>query len=118
MSTPSPLDECLLAQETTGNWRIVTVLCLVVILDITSIILLAIYGHCYFVNKAIHPNLKALIISLTFCFIIRNTLTLIRASRMLISGLVAKVGIFGTLGAKLNNDIIKTKLFKFLIKKF
>uniref|UniRef100_A0AC35GJI5 Uncharacterized protein n=1 Tax=Panagrolaimus sp. PS1159 TaxID=55785 RepID=A0AC35GJI5_9BILA len=83
-------EQCLLAQETTGNWRIVTVLILVVILDISSVFLLGIYGHCCLANKALHPNLKALIFSLTLCFVIRNTLTLIRAARMLIAGIISQ----------------------------
>ncbi|KAE9550319.1 hypothetical protein FO519_006479 [Halicephalobus sp. NKZ332] len=78
---------CLQAVETNTNWRILTIMSSVIVMDISSILLLSIYLLCYSTNKALHLNLRALSTTITAALIIRNLLTCIRAFRMLVAGI-------------------------------
>ena len=84
---------CLLAADTNLNWKILTIMSSVVILDISSVILLSIYLLCYLTNKALHLNLRALTTTITVALILRNVFTCIRAVRMIVFAIVSVVSL-------------------------
>ena len=86
-------DNCLIAEMMTANGWLILILSVKIILDLITLVLLGVYGHCYVTNQGIHSNLRAMVASLVFAQWSRSFLTFVRSSQMVFRAVVFYVSL-------------------------